>query len=266
MVKVKKDLTGMVFGRLTVLQQAEDYIAPNGRHSAQWLCECSCEEHNQVIVYASSLKNGTTTSCGCFAKEQSGKRIKHMASESNKRYKHKTNIYDLSGDYGIGWTTNTNKEFYFDIEDYDKIKNYCWVEHILKNNYHALEAHVPDSNKNIRMHWIVVGKGYDHENRNPLDNRKCNLRIATQQENCQNISTPTNNTTGFIGVYWNKQNKKWTASIRINNKQKYLGSFIDKTEAIKARLNAELKYYGEFAPQRHLFQEYEINILKEGRI
>ena len=65
---------------------------------------------------------------------------------------------------------------------------------------------------------------------------------------------------------WNKQNKKWTASIRINNKQKYLGSFIDKTEAIKTRLNAELKYYGEFAPQRHLFQEYEINILKEGRI
>ena len=43
MVKVKKDLTGMVFGRLTVLQQAEDYIAPNGRHSTQWLCECSTE-------------------------------------------------------------------------------------------------------------------------------------------------------------------------------------------------------------------------------
>ena len=32
----------------------------------------------------------------------------------------KSNIYDLSGEYGVGWTSNTNEEFYFDLEDYDK--------------------------------------------------------------------------------------------------------------------------------------------------
>ena len=40
----------------------------------------------------------------------------------------KGNKYDLNREYGIGWTSNTNQEFYFDLEDYDKIKNYTWLE------------------------------------------------------------------------------------------------------------------------------------------
>ena len=66
MVKVKNNLIGMVFGMLTVKEQAEDYVKPkSGKHEAQWLCECSCEEHNTVIVLDSNLKkkNGTR-SCG----------------------------------------------------------------------------------------------------------------------------------------------------------------------------------------------------------
>ena len=44
--------------------------------------------------------------------------------------KRKYNRYDLeSQEYGIGWTSNTNEEFWFDKEDYDKIKNYCWNYH-----------------------------------------------------------------------------------------------------------------------------------------
>ena len=46
----------------------------------------------------------------------------------------------------------------------------------------------------------------------------------------------------------------------MNNKTKYLGSFKNKEGAIKARLEAEAKYFGEFAPQRHLFEQYGINI------
>ena len=37
----------------------------------------------------------------------------------------KENIYDLSGEFGIGYCTNTGSPFYFDLEDYNKIKNYC---------------------------------------------------------------------------------------------------------------------------------------------
>lgn len=67
MVKVKEDLTGRTFGRLTVIRQAEDYVNPNtGDKKAQWLCECSCEEHKQIIVQGDKLKrkNGTRSCKG----------------------------------------------------------------------------------------------------------------------------------------------------------------------------------------------------------
>ena len=69
MVKVKEDLTGKKFGKLTVLHQIEDYIKPSGKKVAQWLCECDCQEHNKVIVRGIYLKSGHTQSCGCLRVE-----------------------------------------------------------------------------------------------------------------------------------------------------------------------------------------------------
>ena len=253
MVKIRNDLTGQIFGRLTVLKQTDDYIDKRGRHYAQWLCECSCEEHNKVIVRGSSLTSKHTKSCGCMHTE-----ILIQTGKNNK----KENTYDLSGDYGIGWTSNTNQEFYFDLEDYDKIKDYCWSEHVLNGGYHALETVDGNTKQLIRMQWVVVGKYYDHENRNPLDNRKCNLRPASKNENGQNHKLFNTNTSGFSGVNFVKRTGQWCARIMVNNKRKHLGYFINKYDAVVARLQAELQYYGmEFAPQRHLFDEY--NIAKE---
>ena len=264
MVKVKKDLTGMQFGRLIVLKQVDDYVSPSGKHFAKWLCKCECKDHNLVEVISSNLLRGTTKSCGCLQKELATERIKQIAAECNSKYKRKENPVDLSGEYGIGWTLNTGAEFYFNIEDYDKIKDYCWNEHILTNGYHALEARDKLTNKIVRMHWILVGKYYDHEDRNPLNNRRNNLRKATQQKNAQNSSLARNNTSGYTGVYWSNRDQKWIAYIRIDKKPTYLGAYNLKTDAIKVRLTAELKYYGpEFSPQRHLFEQYEI---KEDRI
>ena len=50
------------------------------------------------------------------------------------------------------------------------------------------------------------------------------------------------------------------ARIVLNKKDIYLGRYSNKEDAIKARLEAEIKYFGEFAPQRHLFEQYGINI------
>lgn len=69
MVKVKNDLTGKVFGKLTVMYQVEDYICPRtGKHCAKWHCICSCNEHNEIDVMATSLTGGNTRSCGCIKK------------------------------------------------------------------------------------------------------------------------------------------------------------------------------------------------------
>lgn len=73
MVKVKKDLTGLRFGRLVVLEQAEDYVKPDGEHCAMWKCQCDCD--NIKNIKGESLRSGMTQSCGCYAKEMCGKNI-----------------------------------------------------------------------------------------------------------------------------------------------------------------------------------------------
>ena len=165
--------------------------------------------------------------------------------------RHKTNTYDLSGEYGIGYTLNTNEEFYFDLEDYDLIKDYGWYKHTLKRKsgteYYALEARILGKNKHIRMHQLLGCKGYDHIDRNTLNNRRSNLRPCSRSQNAMNTSVWINNTSGTKGVYYNKSNKKWFALIVVNYERKFLGYFHDKQDAIKARREAEKKYFGEFA-------------------
>lgn len=237
-----EDLTGRRFGRLTVIKEYElNYLLSENK---KWRCVCDCG--NEVVVQRGALTSGSTQSCGCLQKEL-------MSARQSKE-----NTYNLNGDYGIGWTTNTNKEFYFDLEDYDKIKDYTWIEDMAVEDYHSLRAHKKGTNKKVKMSEVLGYKNYDHVNRNPFDNRKANFRLATAQENARNRSLPKNNTSGFIGVSWDKESNKWLAYIRLDNKQKKLGRFVNKEDAIRTRLRAEKQYFGEFAPQRHLFKEYGI--------
>jgi hypothetical protein len=259
MIKVREDITGWIMkehgipdSKLTVVRRAEDAVSESGYKEAQYLCRCECEDDNYVVVRARYLRNGHTLSCGCVQKE--------MASKYKKKY----NTYDLSGEYGIGWTLNTNKEFYFDLEDYDKIKEYCWSETSNKNNdYHRLEAYDKTRNKNIAMHYLIKGKYCDHIDHNPLNNRRLNLRLATMEQNGQNISIYKNNKSGVIGVGWSNERNKWRAYIKADNKHLHIGYFDNKDDAIRARLNAENKYFGEFAPQQHLYERYGVKKTEE---
>jgi predicted component of type VI protein secretion system len=99
---------------------------------------------------------------------------------------------------------------------------------------------------------------HDHADRNELNNRKYNLRPATTQENARNHNRQKNNTSGVIGVGWLVQQNKWRAYIYIDKKHIGLGTFDNKNDAIIARLKAEQKYFGEFAPQKRLYEQYGI--------
>lgn len=178
-----------------------------------------------------------------------------MKEHFNKKY----NTYNLDGDYGIGYTNN-NQEFYFDLEDYDKIKSYCWFKsgrgYIESNMINKQGARIL-----IKLHRFVMNVEtreiiIDHINRNKVDCRKQNLRKYNQNKNSKNTSLSKNNTSGIIGVSWEKSRQKWKAQIKVNYKAMSLGRYDDKEEAIKARLEAEQKYFGEFSPQKHLFSEY----------
>jgi len=82
----------------------------------------------------------------------------------------------------------------------------------------------------------------DHINHNRSDNRWCNLQHSSDKLNRVNQSKGKLNTSGFIGVSMRSDTKKWTAYIMVSRKKINLGSFIQLSEAVKARINAEKKY------------------------
>lgn len=224
------DLTGMIFGKLKVIERAK-----NKNSKTMWLCECECG--NKTIVSGDCLKNKHTSSCGCFHKEDLIVR--------NKKDKKKYNTYDLTQDYGIGYTFK-GKEFLFDIEDYDKIKDFCWG---FSGGY--IVSAFLDTKKKILFHRLIMdvpdGMYIDHINHNTCDNRKKNLRIVTSSQNSFNRRMQSNNTSGITGVFYAKDRNKWRAFIKIGEKQTYLGQFDNKEDAIKARKEAEEKYFGEYS-------------------
>lgn len=61
------DLTGNRYGRLTVLERAENYVSPTGHTKANWLCMCDCG--NKTVAMSSNLRRGITKSCGCLQSE-----------------------------------------------------------------------------------------------------------------------------------------------------------------------------------------------------
>lgn len=227
---------------LTVIQQVEDGIQPNGQRRARWLCQCDCGS-DPVVMFGYSLnRKRNTVSCGCLTKK--------VVAERSIKY----NKYDLSGEYGIGYTSSGD-EFYFNIEDYDLIKDYCWYI----NNQGYVTARVHGENKHILMHNLIMGKYCDHINRKRNDNTRNNLREATFSENCQNRSLRYDNTSGVSGVYFDKNRNKWIANLFLNGKMIYCKTFTNREDAINARLKAEKQYYGEFAPQKHLYTQYNID-------
>ena len=82
----------------------------------------------------------------------------------------------------------------------------------------------------------------DHINHNRIDNRWLNLTDVTHLENQKNRSLQKSNTSGFTGVNWHKHDKKWQSSIQVKGKQIYLGSFLEKEDAIDARIKAETEH------------------------
>ena len=221
------DVTGQKFGKLTVIRE-------NGKkyRSTAWLCRCECGCEKTIVGY--SLREGKSQSCGCVKTEFIGK--------LNKR----DNLFDLSGEYGIGYLNDDKEQFLFDKEDYEKIKDYCWYK---SNSGYVI--HDRQNQKSILLHRLITNCPeelvVDHINHDKLDNRKSNLRVCTHADNQKNLKSNSRNTSGHLGVCHIKSRDRWQSYIYINKKKKTLGNFKNKEDAIRVREEAEKKYYGEFA-------------------
>lgn len=252
-----QDLTGQIFGNLLVigLDENRNNIELNRKINGEikqnktyYLCKCNCGNPEILSVSSDNLKSKHTTSCGCYHKSQ----MSNLAMRCFKKY----NTYDLTAEYGICYLNDTNLKVTFDLEDYPLIKNILWNT----DECGYARGYDTKSKRLVRMHKLITNTDenvlIDHSNQNKLDNRKTNLRYATKSENRINSKLRTNNTSGVQGVGFERG--KWRARITINKKYIHLGIFDKFEDAVIARLKAEKEYFGEFAPQRHLFEIYNI--------
>lgn len=95
-----------------------------------------------------------------------------------------------------------------------------------------------------RLAWLYMYGEWpngqvDHINHIRTDNRIKNLRVVDSTGNNKNSSLPSTNTSGHVGVYFDKKIGKWMAKIHKNNKQIWLGYFLSIDDAIIARKTAE---------------------------
>lgn len=108
--------------------------------------------------------------------------------------------------------------------------------------------------KCILMHRLILGlkdhstPHVDHRNGNGLDNTRANIRVATSSQNQQNLIRPQSNKTSvYKGVSLTQRGKPWRASICIDGKRLFIGSFDAEIDAAKAYDMQALKLFGDFA-------------------
>jgi hypothetical protein len=103
-----------------------------------------------------------------------------------------------------------------------------------------------------RLAWLFIHgvdpgeNNIDHVDRNKLNNAATNLRLASYSENARNQGVRTGHPTGTMGVNWNKAKKRWQANISVNGKRVNLGRYKTFEEAVAARREGEIVYFGEF--------------------
>jgi hypothetical protein len=130
------------------------------------------------------------------------------------------------------------------LADVDKVKKYKWC-------YNAVTGMVTACQGRLYLSRYIMdcpaGMQVDHINGDRLDNRRQNLRICTAAQNSMNRLERVNNTSGFRGVSQRKDGQ-YEAYIHYQGRKIHLGLFATLTEAINARLRAEIKYYKEYSP------------------
>ncbi len=105
--------------------------------------------------------------------------------------------------------------------------------------------------RKILLHREIMGAKHgvlvDHINRNPLDNRRSNLRLATALGNARNRRGNAGSTSQFKGVCKPTNGRRFVASIRILGRSYHIGSFDTQEAAARAYDERALIEFGEFA-------------------
>ena len=132
-----------------------------------------------------------------------------------------------------------------DVADYEELRQYTW--HASRNGGKVYAVCHKDG-KAVSMPRMIMkppkGTIVDHIDLNSLNNRRCNLRVCTQEENLVNRG-PKGGSSRFVGVH--RCGKKWRAGVSRQGVYHYLGLFDDEVEAAKARDRKAVEVHGQYA-------------------
>ena len=152
-------------------------------------------------------------------------------------------------------------------EDYENLSQFKWYAsksiNSSRNTHYACRKRRKDEmpegtwkkNLHVAMHREIMkpppNKDIDHIDGNGLNNQRSNLRIVNKTQNMQNARRRLTNKSGCRGVSYDRttsnKNKKWRAWIQVNGRFIGLGRYAEIEDAIKARKQAEKKYFGEYS-------------------
>ncbi len=122
-----------------------------------------------------------------------------------------------------------------DACDYGRFRHLRWYR---SGRGYAVRHNHGDGPRNIFLHREILkappGRQVDHINGVRLDDRRTNLRLATNAENAQNRTLSPKNSSGYRGVSWCRGRRKWEAYVRIDGKQRHLGYYGTAEEAAQA--------------------------------
>jgi len=267
------NLTGQIIKGWKILEKTK-----TGKQTA-WVCECTCDTDNKrtKVLISSKLRSGNVAKCDCLIDrskcEICGDKIHSvyyrkafnmvLCTKHNNQMKKYGKVtdsiirtsYDKNEiicfyDYALInlYDSNYEKvdEAIIDIDDIEYVSKYKW--YLQKSGRYAI-AHI-GGGLSILLHKFITNTNkdiiVDHRNCNKLDCRRSNLRIADKSKNSQNREAPSNNTSGFTGVTWNKNRNKWYTSITLDKERIYLGCYSKLQDAAISRIRAEVKYFKEF--------------------
>ena len=169
------------------------------------LYKCFCGDEFRTQINKVKIKH--TQSCGCLKTTHGLSKhrlFKTWTGMMNRCYEPKTPHYNHYGERGITVCSRWHN-----------------IENFINDMY-------PSHIEGLTLDRINPNGNYEKEN----------CRWANQTTQTRNtICIPSHNTSGMVGVYFNKTCKKWVANICINNKTKYIGIFHTIEEARNARNN-----------------------------
>lgn len=154
--------------------------------------------------------------------------------------------YDVNGEVTTLYDSK-GESFIIDTDQLEKVLQYNWYVDVRKGYVDSTSHKIKQ--RKLHRYLLDTDLTVDHINRNPRDNRLCNLRVCTTAENNRNKKVRSDSRTGIKGVHYEPNKaKKYRARIQLNGKRITIGRYETLEEAERAYNEKAAELFGDYVP------------------